>query len=504
MNGIYYTPEHLASALIAKGNLIPRNKHIKIFDPAFGDGILLNEASRYYKSNGFFVRKYGCDLNPGSGIQNYIAKSKNLQHCDFFSFEPVQKYDLCFLNPPYVKNNLINSTTKELIKKNSSLSIVGNKADLWAYMLLKSISHLRPGGSMAAILPWSFLQADYAVPLRKILVTYFKNIRFIAFNEPFFQQAEERILFLYLENYGFNCEEIKAAYSYTYTNESLLYSTYAPTDWIDSKILVGESQKKYYAIEQELIDNHGFTTVGSISDVRIGIVTGANNFFIRTKQEWDDIRINRTYLEPIITKSQDLFESTINNYKKVILLPQDNPQNYNQLIHDGINKNIHMRSHCTNRKPWYKLDLKEIPDAFFPYRVKEHPCFVYNSHRITCTNSVHRIYFRYRITIDQAKWLTICSLCIFSQLSFLIKCKTYGRGMVKLEPSALKTCILPPIPDVKITTLYDEILNSMKANKKREAVIKATDVIVKQLHLPMDLVNRCWKLYDEIAFSRDR
>jgi hypothetical protein len=67
---------------------------------------------------------------------------------------------------------------------------------------------LKNGGSIGAIFPWAFLQADYAQPVRKLLAEKFESIEYSALSGKYFEDAQERVVLVWLKNYGNPCNSI--------------------------------------------------------------------------------------------------------------------------------------------------------------------------------------------------------------------------------------------------------------------------------------------------------
>ena len=86
-------------------------------------------------------------------------------------------------------------------------------ADIWTYFLLKSSIHLRNGGTIAAILPWSFLQADYAINIRKWISSNFRSVRVLVVSEDLFQGTNKRVLLLWLRDFGRRAKSIELGHA---------------------------------------------------------------------------------------------------------------------------------------------------------------------------------------------------------------------------------------------------------------------------------------------------
>ena len=164
-NGIYYTPRILAEYLAKP--LITADTQ-SILDPAYGEGALLLAVERLYKESGSNkdIQLFGCDIKPVNGLLKHLPEA-NLKETDFFEYSLDNRFHTILMNPPYVRHHIQNTEKIESYRiAHSYLSIVNNNADLWAFFLVKAVCHLHKDGNLGAILPWAFLQADYARPLR--------------------------------------------------------------------------------------------------------------------------------------------------------------------------------------------------------------------------------------------------------------------------------------------------------------------------------------------------
>jgi len=84
------------------------------------------------------------------------------------------------MNPPFVRHHLIDNEKRKLYQRMvAGICPIKWSSDLWAYFLVKSCLHLNTGGKVGAILPWSFLQAEYAQDIRIWLSDNFKEIQLL-------------------------------------------------------------------------------------------------------------------------------------------------------------------------------------------------------------------------------------------------------------------------------------------------------------------------------------
>ncbi len=502
-HGIYYTPDelafHLAFPLIKKGDA-------SIFDPAYGGGALLLAAEKACKQKSFSLDKlslFGCDTNPVNGLLKHLPQA-NLKEEDFFQFSTNHKFQVILTNPPYVRRQnqqiqKINSYREDV----TQLNILNNKADLWAYFIVKSISHLKKGGDLGAVLPWSFIQADYAQPLRKWLLNQFESIKILALNNPFFDSAEERVLLVWMEGFGFTTKTIKFANSLD-LNKQIKYSCIGEKNFLSKKVLPFKSEQTEKILCQ--LKKLGFKEFKEVADTKIGIVTGANNFFIKSEQDFSELNITKTKLKPILSGTRELVDYLNNgceNLKRIVCLNQQDYDSVESFIKLGEDSNFHLRAHSKNRSPWYSIKLGKIPDAFFPYRVSTIPYLVVNNKGIQCTNSIHRIYFK-NLTITEIKWIHVSILSVYGQLSLEVNAKTYGRGMLKTEPSALGKVMIFMKKDRSVDKIYNVLVKLLSIGEKQRAVTFATDFINHQLNIDTDFSLFCDNILSKIRASKKR
>lgn len=485
-NGIYYTPAALADFLVKP---LIGNIDQKILDPSYGEGSLLLAAERAIikKRKIIQINLFGCDIQPVNGLLSHLPAA-NLKEIDFFDYSLDNLFHTIIMNPPYVRHQIQNLLNIDKYRKVfTELKILNNNADLWAFFLVKAVSHLEKGGSIGAILPWAFLQADYSVSLRKWLANIFKEIKVLALSDKYFEKADERIIVIWLTGYGQKNTTIKVASSRA-IDKSINYSKTTIKNWSSDRVIYSGASN-IQRIFDKYISKFGFTNFGDSADVKIGVVTGAVDYFILSKQEAKLIGFDSERLIPIL-KSTDEFASYIKNGEKglklLATLKNDDHILYKDFIKKGITGEYHLRRHSIQRDPWYSVKVGQVPDAFFHYRISKTPYLLPNIYNIQCTNSIHRIYYK-NITENEKRWITVSILSKPSQLSLEINAKTYGRGVLKIEPKSLKNTLVIKRNDPIIIPIYDQVITLLAENNKEMAMQIATKFIYEILGFTEDL-----------------
>jgi adenine-specific DNA-methyltransferase len=112
----------------------------------------------------------------------------------------------------------------------------------------------------------------------------------------------------------------------------------------------------------------------------------------------------------------------------------------------GVANKFHERSHCRRREVWWSLSDTRAPDAFLPYMNAGSPALTKNATvKTTCTNAVHRIYWKDRskaaTALARRDALIASSWTSAFALAAELLGRHYGGGVLKLEPS--EACRLP-------------------------------------------------------------
>lgn len=502
-NGVYYTPSLLARSLAEP---LLSDPTLKIIDPAYGDGALILAAEQVLRKK-FSLRRrsnlFGCDISPMPDRTQHLLAS-NLIRCDFFDYPITRKFDVILMNPPYVRHHYLHDKVDHYQNVVKNIFPLKRTSDLWAYFMVKATNHLKNNGNIGAILPWSFLHADYSVELRKWLTGLFRKIKVLALGANLFNDAKERVVLVWMRGYR---DSNKSLFMGTANspNDHVKYHAISKEYFTRNRVNISFSNDALEVIERYK-SQFGFTDFGDYADISIGVVTGADSFFIKNKDELNIMGADVNGMPPIFTNSSQLSGFSINGNtpnSRLLLITKVNAMKFKDYIKHGESEQYNLRAHSQRREPWYEVKAGNIPDAFFPYRVSLIPYLVLNNKNIQCTNSIHRIYFN-NITSLEKKWIQISLLSIPGQLSLEANSRVYGSGVLKIEPSSLRKAICYSSKDRSITGVYNHISKLLLANNRREAMKVATAFIQDSLGIDRRLSIQAETVYEELLSSRKK
>jgi len=515
--GVFYTPKRVADVLC---KWAIRSKSDKVLEPSFGGCDFLESSRSRFIEIGLQKtiaerRLYGADVDPSafSTLSTFLANPNgHFKQKDFLSLSinsfPVSDagFDVVVGNPPYVSHHNMSDEQKKTALKsiNNGDFELGGKASLWAYFVLHSLSFLKPGGRMAWVLPSSFLYSDYAKQVREILSNRFEKCLLINLHERLFiSDGTEEISVITL------CEGLVE--SNPHPNMQIISAS--NTSEIEKVIERWESKKsngksniqasnrlsnaEMRKLFEQLSADSFTKQLGDLFDIQIGIVSGANSFFILNSENWKKHSLSDKVASYVLTKfrfakgvtlEQEDVETILQIGEDCLLVDTSKTDKINDKLQEYLDSfpkdKIETITTFVRRKRsgiWHRFNDKRIPDALFPYMQNKGTWIVINKARINATNSIHRLYRRSEVTEKELKLAAISILTTFSQLSAEIEGRTYGAGVLKHEPSeAAKIKLL--MPEVEL--------------EKIDSTIKKIDSLLRQ-----GLHQQARKLADEFLLE---
>jgi len=497
-NGIFYTPRLMARLLASRAI---DSRDFLVLDPACGDGILLKAAAeRYAQFHAMAApRLVGCDrFKPKE-----VSPSLEFVRSDFFAYEPGDKFDVILTNPPYVQSSKIDRASRERYygeyAKERGLS---HNLDLWVYFLIKCMKHLKEGGSIAAVLPWSFLEAEYAQKVRTWLAESFGRIEVLVLEGAHFEDTVKRVLLVWLHEYGSTAQCVQLASAQRCTNAPHFHAISVDM-WNSANITVclnSGAQDIYRRLEQ--VD---FKALEEYANVAIGVVTGANQYFIHSQEEAAKLGFPEGSGLPILTSVKDLdLVAGAKPPDKVLIQFKRMTRKRKKYIAKGRKLRLNERVHCQRRQDqigsWYKVDPGITPDAFFTYRVARIPYLILNPDGYQCTNTLHKISFKHSSKTER-KWVQLSLLSLFGQLFLEAGARHYGNGILKVEPHLLKKALVYSSRAKIAGESYRRILQHISKGDKEMACAEATRLVAVDAGLDKTLIASSFAALNRI---RDR
>ncbi|MDQ8183956.1 N-6 DNA methylase [Pelagicoccus sp. SDUM812002] len=456
--GVYYTPTPV-SELMTRWAV--RGPSDTVLEPSFG-GCCFIEAIRSRLID-LGTRNpnrsiFGCDIDEDA-FEHYLPRAMEFGvpndqffEGDFLTQHPgngtFSKVNVVIGNPPYVSNHNMLGEQRSSSRNVSSFGDfrLSGLASLWAYFVLHGMRFLKPGGRMAWLLPGSATQSDYGRELVHFIRKHFSYVSIISLSEQIFKEegAEESSEILICE--GFSEEELIAAFaSYFVEDIGGLRN-----------VLESESKRSSYlsldfggALYREISSLPTICDLGSVADVKIGIVTGNNSFFVLNEDQVRTHRLPRSAVHRIFSKSKIAkglslneidFDISASRGEKMYLVRPTSKSKFLEEYYLGYD--AEKRSEVLTfkkRLDWRDPDDGVTPDAFFVYMNQGGPRIVLNDVGCNSTNSIHRIFFKSGIGEKNRMLAALSVVCSVGRLSAEIEGRKYGGGLLKHEPSDVRS-----------------------------------------------------------------
>ena len=145
------------------------------------------------------------------------------------------------------------------------------------------------------------------------------------------------------------------------------------------------------------------------------------------------------------------------------------PKPLQEYIQYGEKNGVSKAQKCRVRRPWYVVPHIFIPSAFMPCMVAAWPRLVINQSQYTCTNNILRLLCKEERPEEAWIRLALGTLSTLSQLSAELVGRSYGGGVLKLEPKELAQLAVPLVPVEASGGLARKVDSLLRKNKVSEA-----------------------------------
>lgn len=434
--GQHFTPKYIAEFMT---KWIMQSNPCSILDPAVGNNAFFSEINLLKKD--IFYCGYEIDKQI---YDFFLLDNEHIKNADFMTNDWEMSFDAVIANPPYSKFQNIQDRKKHLEEiYNHTLLKLSGQSNYCLYFFVKSLYQLNNGGRLAFIMPYDFLDGVQGLPIKRYLVEnkLLNSIIFLKYDNVFEDVITTAAIFLIEKN---NNSEVSLI---TYDSKDAFINR-TPSKSLKLHCNDLQSIDKWSNISQELKDLHTRTELpklGEFINVRRGIATGCNNFFILNDKLIEKFAIpSECYCDCITSSTQiDVPFLTEKDFSKMagekkLLTVNENTANLVQkYIFEGEEKGCNASYLAKHRNNWYELEKQIVPDMLFAATTRNQFKIIRSLISCKYLTSFHGIY-----VFEKYKRFTNAIFCYLQTDLFKSYLKSsqreIGHGLKKLQPNDIK------------------------------------------------------------------
>lgn len=463
--GQFATPTLLAREMLAYGlGLMPEGQKVNFLDPAIGTGSFYSALLETIGNRPVVTAK-GYEIDPHysePARKLWDGHGLHIELADFTQAKPPSSgFNLLICNPPYVRHHHLDVNEKRRLQIESKIATgikLSGLAGLYCHFLALAHRWMSEGGIAGWLIPSEFMDVNYGRELKHYLLEDVMLIRIHRFdpNNVQFDDALVSSAVVWLK---------KAKPSVGHVVEF----TYGGTHTVPAmsrSITVGDltNEAKWTRFpKQEVRAAVATPILSDLFDIKRGIATGCNEFFILSRKKVQELSLPMECFRPILPSPRYISIDEIDADdqgnpllpKALFLLDCRLPEQVVKERYPTLwrylesgREEVAFRHLCKSRRTWYWQEERQIAPFVCTYmgRGNSHTGrpfrFLLNHSRAIAANTYLMLYPKphiARLIGEDSKLLKLVwkGLNAISSESLITEGRVYGGGLHKIEPKEL-------------------------------------------------------------------
>ena len=470
LRGGYYTDPLLASFLL---KWVLHTCPQAILEPSCGDGVFFRVLSDLkpdcVKSiTGFEIEPVEAAKARDAGLALRHAEVEVLSR-DFLGWSLTQlmkppAYDAVVGNPPFIRYQYLDNGLQEISRAIFDFFRLPftKHTNAWVPFVISSLALLRPGGRLAMVVPAELLHILHAESLRVFLTRACSRVLIFDPRELWFKDTLQGAILLLAERKPLDDSVFRGVGIIPTRSKSFLSddpedyfsrANFTNGETVNGKWMLALLTDSERAILQKARHNPKVYSFGDIAEVAVGIVTGANKFFLVPDAIVSEFGL-RDWAHPMFGRSEHVpgvvYDATAIKRNKQLGLPtnfiwftderiRDLPASVRDYIKMGELEGIHKRYKCRIREPWYSVPSVYSTSVGMLKRCHDFPRLILNKAKAYTTDTA------YRVTPKLFDGLSLVFSFVNSltALTAELEGRHYGGGVLELVPSEIRRLLVP-------------------------------------------------------------
>jgi methylase of polypeptide subunit release factors len=446
-----------------------RTERVRFLDPALGTGSFYSALRQAFSAKQI-ARAAGVELDPrivATASDLWLSTGLEVLAADFTELSPptaVNLFNLILTNPPYVRHHHLERSAKERLQadvaRNLGIDISG-LAGLYCYFLLLADAWLAPRGLAIWLIPSEFMDVNYGEAVKRYLTEHVKLLHIHRFCPMDVQFSDALVSSAVVV---FEKTAPPKRHSVTFTHGGSLLKP-SRKQRVPLATLCHAHKWSVLPIENaaSIKANVDEATFADLFDIRRGLATGANDFFILARSDAIKLGVPKDAVKPVLPSPRHLRAEIIDGdhdgYPLEIpalclidcRLPEktlrDKHPAFWKYLESGKRRGIDKGYLTSRRNPWYSQEAR-TPAPFLctymgrPRNGRKPFRFIWNRSEATATNLYLMLYPKAVLAQALAQKPALHET-VFSELqaidteTFLRAGRVYGGGLYKMEPTEL-------------------------------------------------------------------
>ena len=467
LRGGFYTEPDIASFLV---RWVSALKPVTILEPSCGDGAFLSAIEDQHVTSMERVTAFEINADEAEKARQRTSPSACITTTDFLRWFLLHSmkhegFDAVVGNPPFIRYQYLpdeqQSFAQEIFRQ---LKLPFKKhTNAWVPFVLASIKLLRPGGRLAMVIPSEIFHIPHAISLRHYLAEECSRILILDPEEIWFIHTLQGTVLLLAEKKKEEAERGLGVAVVRVSNRSILRgdpepyfqkAVYADGVTIQRKWMTVFLSNSERALVENLRQSDKVKTFVELASVDVGIVTGANKFFLVPDSVVDKFALGR-WAHPMFGRSYHVkglvYSSEDHSANKQSGLPANFlwfsgiegqvPEQAKEYLAIGLAQKINTRYKCRTRSPWYTVPSVYKARIGMLKRANDYPRLILNEANAYTTDTAYRIQ---PINIDAAS-LVLSFVNSLTCLMAELEGRHYGGGVLELVPSEIERLLVPVV-----------------------------------------------------------